>query len=94
MIAYTLINKIIMTRFKYLLIVFLSIFFLSAYGQNKPDNSSSSITPAAERLDQYLPLLKGKNVAVFANQTSMVGKTHLVDTLQKLGIKVKVIFGP
>lgn len=52
------------------------------------------IIPAAERIDCYLSLLKGKNVGVFANQTSMVGKTHLVDTLQKLGISIKAIFGP
>jgi uncharacterized protein YbbC (DUF1343 family) len=52
------------------------------------------IIPGAERLDKYLPLLKGKNVAVFANQTSIVGSRHLVDTLQKSGVKIKVIFGP
>jgi uncharacterized protein YbbC (DUF1343 family) len=52
------------------------------------------IVPGAERMDQYLSLLKGKNVAVFANPTSMVGNTHLVDTLKKLGINIKVIFGP
>jgi len=33
-------------------------------------------------------------VGVFANQTSMVGKTHLVDTLLASGVKVSVIFGP
>src|SRR5215204_4783250 len=55
---------------------------------------SESILPAAERLDEYLPLLKGKKVAVFANQTSMVGNTHLVDTLKKRGVDIKVIFGP
>src|SRR5512139_1445389 len=54
----------------------------------------SSIVPAAERLDIYLPLLKGKRVAVFANHTAMVGNTHLVDTLLKLGINIKVAFGP
>ena len=42
----------------------------------------------------YLPVLKGKSVAVFANQTSIVGNTHLVDTLIKSGIKVVKIFGP
>lgn len=52
------------------------------------------ITPAAERLNLYLPLLKGKKVAVFANQTSTVGRSHLVDTLQKSGVTIKVIFGP
>jgi uncharacterized protein YbbC (DUF1343 family) len=45
-------------------------------------------------MEVYLPLLKGKSVAVFANQTSMVKNTHLVDTLIKCGIKVVKIFGP
>lgn len=52
------------------------------------------IVPGAERLPVYLPLLKNKRVAVFANHTSLVGSTHLVDTLQKSGVKVVVIFGP
>ena len=83
-----------MIHFKYLLIAILSLSGLSGAAQKKTNNASSTIIPAAERLDQYLPLLKGKNIAVFANQTSMVGKTHLVDTLKKLGINIKVIFGP
>ncbi len=52
------------------------------------------VETGAENLSQYLPLLKGKKVAVFANQTSVVGNTHLVDTLQKLGVNIRVIFGP
>src|SRR5690349_20287796 len=56
--------------------------------------ASSSITPGAERLSVYLPLLQGKTVGIFANQTSMVGNTHLVDTLKKSGVNIKVIFGP
>ncbi len=57
-------------------------------------NNRSQILPAAYRISQYLPMLKGKKVAVFANQTSVVGNTHLVDTLRKLGVDIKVIFGP
>ena len=56
--------------------------------------SQKRIIPGAERMEKYLPLLKGKSVAIFANQTSMVGNTHLVDTLMKRGIKVVRIFGP
>ena len=52
------------------------------------------ITAGAERVNVYLPLIKGKKIGVFANQTSMVGNTHLVDTLRSLGIDIKVIFGP
>ena len=56
--------------------------------------TGSPILTGADRLEAYLPLLKGKKVAVFANQTSVVGNGHLVDTLQKSGITIKVIFGP
>jgi len=56
--------------------------------------SQQKITPGAERMDVYVPLLKGKSVAIFANQTSMVQHTHLVDTLQKKGVRIVKIFGP
>jgi uncharacterized protein YbbC (DUF1343 family) len=52
------------------------------------------IIPAAERINVYLPFLKGKKVGVFANHTSMVGNKHLVDTLLKLGVNITVAFGP
>src|SRR6478736_10209259 len=60
----------------------------------KQFNPQDKIIPGAERIDVYLPFLKGKKVGIFANQTSMVGNTHLVDTLRKLGVDIKVIFGP
>lgn len=52
------------------------------------------ILPGAAQMDQYLPLLKGRSVAVFANQGSVIGNTHLVDTLLKRGVNVKKIFSP
>jgi uncharacterized protein YbbC (DUF1343 family) len=52
------------------------------------------ILPAAYRTEAYLPLLKGKRIAIFANQTATIGTTHLVDSLQKLGVKIIVAFGP
>jgi uncharacterized protein YbbC (DUF1343 family) len=58
-------------------------------GQNK-----SRITPGAENISEYINLIKGKNVAIVANQTSLVGTRHLVDTLVSLGINVKQIFSP
>ncbi len=54
----------------------------------------SEVVTGAERLEVYLPLLKGKAVAVFANQTSVVSSSHLVDTLIKSGVKIVKIFGP
>ena len=53
-----------------------------------------SIEPAAHRLAVYVPLLKDKKVGIFANHTSLVGNTHLVDTLLAMGIEVKKIFAP
>ena len=68
--------------------------------KTKPDdnspsaNSSDVILPAAEQMDKYLPLLKGKNVALLVNHTSTVKQTHLIDALLKEGVSIKVIFGP
>ena len=56
--------------------------------------TDGNVITGADRMHVYLPLLKGKSVAVFANQTSMVGNTHLVDTLLHSGINVVKIFGP
>lgn len=55
---------------------------------------SKPIILGAERLDLYLDSLKGKRIALVVNQTSMVGETHLVDTLLSLGIDIKKIFAP
>ncbi len=52
------------------------------------------ILPGAYQTKEYLPLLQGKRVGVFANNTAMIGKTHLVDSLQKLGVNITKIFGP
>jgi len=50
--------------------------------------------PGSYRIDQYKGLIEGKSIAILANQTSMVGRTHLVDTLLSLGMNIKVIFSP
>ncbi len=55
---------------------------------------SGKITPAAEQPDLYLPLLKGKHIALVVNHSSLAKKGHLVDTLLKHGIKVQKIFAP
>jgi uncharacterized protein YbbC (DUF1343 family) len=51
-------------------------------------------TPAAETLEKYISLLKGKRIGLVVNHTSMVGKVHLVDTLRRLNIQIKAIFAP
>ncbi|HWB26841.1 MAG TPA: DUF1343 domain-containing protein [Chitinophagaceae bacterium] len=75
-------------------------FILPVSAQNPSQTGDKSsiaeqpILPGAYQMNEYLPLLKGKRVGVFANNTSMIGDTHLVDTLQKLGITITKIFGP
>ena len=58
------------------------------------NENSKEIVVAAMRTSEYLPILKGKNIALVVNQTSMIGNTHLVDSLVNLGISVKKIFSP
>jgi len=52
------------------------------------------IIPGAERTKTYLPIISGKKVAIAANQTSMIGQVHLLDSLISLGIDVVRIFSP
>jgi uncharacterized protein YbbC (DUF1343 family) len=71
-------------------LLFLFLFFFSALGFSAPP----TIQPGATQINQYLPMLKGKRVAVFANQTSLIGNKHLVDVLLAHGIEVTKIFVP
>jgi uncharacterized protein YbbC (DUF1343 family) len=52
------------------------------------------IEVGAERTNAYIPLLQGKKIALCANHTSMVGNTHLLDTLLSSGIEVVKVFAP
>lgn len=70
-----------------------SVLFVSAQTSKMPLQNREVLT-GAEQTAIYIPMLTGKNVGIFANQTSMIGNTHLVDSLLKLGVKVVKIFGP
>ena len=80
--------------------LFLAFFVFSATTANAQNNHQREIVDAEEsivgasRLDLYLPLLKDKNVAVVANQTSIFNNTHIIDTLITKSIKLKKIFTP
>jgi uncharacterized protein YbbC (DUF1343 family) len=58
---------------------------------NKTD---ADVDLGAEQLNAYLPLLKGKRVALVANHTSLIGKTHLVDTLRSSKVNLVKVFAP
>lgn len=52
------------------------------------------VETGAEQMQVYLPLLEGKNVAVVANQTSVIENVHLVDTLLSRGVNIVKVFAP
>ena len=71
----------------------------SSYGLLETDEKETFyhnhlITVGAERLDEYLPLLRDKKVGLVVNQTSMVNDKHLVDVLLTYNIDVESIFAP
>ncbi len=55
---------------------------------------AKNIVVGAARFDQYLSTIKDKSIGLVVNQTSMIGNTHLLDTLLSLGIDVQVVFAP
>lgn len=54
--------------------------------------ADTTVQVGAARFNLYLPKMEGKRIAIVANQTSMVGNSHLVDTLISLGLEVKKVF--
>ncbi|GAA3967803.1 exo-beta-N-acetylmuramidase NamZ family protein [Mucilaginibacter dorajii] len=56
----------------------------------------SEIITGADQVPLYFDYLKGKNIGMVVNQTSVIGKTLTpsVDSLLKRGIGIKKVFGP
>ncbi len=74
--------------------------------EESKDIIPEEITVGASQTELYLPLLKGKNVGIVANQSSVIFKngrqmtndqanyTHLVDSLLAMHVAVKKVFAP
>ena len=56
--------------------------------------SSEGVVLGAARTSVYVPLLKGKRVALLSNQTGMVGDKHTLDLMLENGVNVVTIFSP
>ncbi|MEX6686945.1 DUF1343 domain-containing protein [Danxiaibacter flavus] len=77
------------------LMLCMAMFLIGCAAFSQPRTSrATAILPGAFQTSEYIPLLKGKRIGVFANQTSMINQTHLIDTLTRLGITITRIFGP
>ena len=84
-----------------LVLIFVFAVFISCGNTPKKQSnveSSSLVVPeiktGADQTEKYLPLLQGKRVAIVANQTSVIGRTSLVDSLKSLEVNIVKIFGP
>jgi uncharacterized protein YbbC (DUF1343 family) len=71
-----------------------SSFMFFTIAEKKNPAAKKGIRTGADQTEKYLHLLRGKRVAILANPTAVIGKTHLVDSLQKLGIQIVKVFGP
>ncbi|HAK80091.1 MAG TPA: DUF1343 domain-containing protein [Runella sp.] len=76
--------------FKAVIASFLAIFLTASFVAPP----AKTIITGADQTSTYLPYLKGKRVGMLVNQTSIIGKSHCVDSLVKLGVTITKIFGP
>ena len=74
------------------IIIFLMMTF--ALTASCSTEETREIVTGAERVSEYMPLLAGKRVGIVANQTTIVGEVHLIDSLVRLGVNLQVIFAP
>lgn len=74
--------------------VFVLAFCFSKQSSSTVHIPHNKIQTGAEQTKEYISYLKNKRVAMLANRTTIIGKKHLVDSLQTLGINIVKIFGP
>jgi uncharacterized protein YbbC (DUF1343 family) len=72
--------------------------FVTVPSFKEPNDRSGGKTnepiAGADQTDKYLKYLKGKRIAVLANQTTIIGRRHLVDSLLSRGVQIVKVFGP
>lgn len=61
---------------------------------NASESASNQVVVGAAQTDAYLPLIKGKRVAILSNHTGMVGDKHSLDLMLENGVNVTTIFSP
>ena len=79
---------------KKIIILFFSLVCFSNLLFAQLKYSNDIIKTGAEQTELYMSKLQGKRVGLIANQTSIIGKTHLADSLISRGINIVKIFGP
>ena len=74
--------------------ILLSLILLVGIATTVVAQNPPSVVVGAARTDQYISMLKGKRVALFSNQTGMVGNKHTLDLLLENHVNVVTIFSP
>ncbi|MGX1023268.1 exo-beta-N-acetylmuramidase NamZ family protein [Psychroflexus sp. MBR-150] len=79
-------------------VLFSLFLILACQAQDKSSNEQKLLT-GADQTEKYVNDLRQKNIAIVANQTSVIknnrdGYTHLVDSLLSLNINIKKVFAP
>ncbi len=70
------------------------LFIFISISCSTPAYPGDGIKTGASRTSVYIPLLKNKRIGIVANQTSLIGNSHLVDSLVSLNIDLRLIFTP
>ena len=55
---------------------------------------AANIQNGADQIETLISLINNKRIALVANQTSLIGSTHLLDTLCSLGQRPAALFAP
>lgn len=79
---------------KHVFLALLFATFLACRSQSTSPFAAERLQTGAEQTELYLETLRGKRVGIIANQTSLIGNTHLVDTLLSMGVEVTKVFAP
>lgn len=84
MIKYSLLTLILLT----------SNFFYQPNAITNTTFAPKQIKTGADQTEKYLSYIKGKRIGIVSNLTTIIGKSHLVDSLHKLGVNIVSVFGP
>ena len=57
-------------------------------------SSNKRLVIGAERTDIYFPLIYDKSIGIIGNQSSLIGSTHLVDSLLSAKFQILKVFSP
>ncbi len=88
-----MIKKGILLLFLFLAVAGSSYSFIPQ-GSEQITDVDNTIIEGARRTEIYFPLLRQKRIGIVANQTSLLGNIHLVDTLKSAGFDIARVFGP